>query len=302
MDDLRQTDLSREWCAAIDMFRAYLATERTLSEHTVSAYMSDVTAFAAHVGGAPGVVLPTTVRRYFGHLVERGLSRRTMARKMSALRAFYQVQARSAGTPESPVAAMRAPRLGNRLPTFLYVEEMFHLLAAPDVTTPLGIRDRALLEFLYASGCRIAECVALEAADIRVAAGAVRVIGKGNRERIVLYGAAAESALRSYLERARPALAGQGENALFVNSRGTRLTDRSVRRMIDRYVQQAAIGKHATPHAFRHSFATHMLEGGADLRVVQELLGHQSLSSTQIYTHTAREHLLRVYEAAHPRA
>ncbi len=302
MDDSLQTDLSREWCAAIDMFRAYLTTERTLSEHTVSAYMNDVTAFAAHVGGAPGIVAPTAIRHYLGHLVERGLSRRTMARKMSALRAFYRAQARSAEAPGSPAAAVRAPRLGNRLPTFLYVEEMFHLLAAPDVATPLGMRDLALLEFLYASGCRIAECVALEAADIRLDAGAVRVIGKGNRERIVLYGAAAQSALRSYLERARPVLAGRDENALFVNSRGTRLTDRSVRRMIDRYVQQAAIGKHATPHTFRHSFATHMLEGGADLRVVQELLGHQSLSSTQIYTHTATEHLLRVYEAAHPRA
>ncbi len=302
MDDSLKIELPWEWQAAIDAFDEYLNTERVVSRHTVSAYLNDVASFAAHVGSAPAAVTPTVIRHYLGHLMELGLSRSTMARKLSAIRTFYRFEVRSARLQGSPAVAVRAPRMARRLPAFLYVEEMTHLLAAPDVTKPLGMRDRALLEFLYASGCRIAECVGLEAADIRVSAGAVRVIGKGNRERIVLYGTAAQLALRSYLEYARPVLAKRDEDALFVNSRGTRLTDRSVRRMIDRYVQQAAVGKHVTPHAFRHSFATHLLEGGADLRIVQELLGHQSLSSTQIYTHTAKDHLLRVYEATHPRA
>ncbi len=302
MDDLLQTALSGEWQAAIAAFAVYLSAERALSPLTVTAYRNDLTSFAAYVGNSPGIVTVSMIRHYLGQLMERGLSRRTTARKMSALRVFYRFQVRTAGLQGSPAAAVKAPRLGARLPTFLYVEEMNHLLAAPDVSTPLGKRDRALLEFLYASGVRIAECVALEVADIRVSTGAVRVIGKGNRERIVLYGGAAQLALRTYLEQARPLLARGDEGALFVNRRGTRLTDRSVRRMIDHHVQQAAVGKHVTPHTFRHSFATHLLEGGADLRVVQELLGHQSLSSTQIYTHTAKEHLLRVYEATHPRA
>ncbi len=302
MDDSLKTELPWEWQAAIEAFDAYLNMERVVSQHTVSAYLNDVASFAAHVRSAPSAVTPTVIRHYLGHLMELGLSRSTMARKLSAIRTFYRFEVRSGRLQGSPAVAVRAPRMGRRLPAFLYVEEMIHLLAAPDVTKPLGMRDRALLEFLYASGCRIAECVALEVADIRVSAGAVRVIGKGNRERIVLYGTAAQLALRSYLEHARPVLAKRNEDALFVNSRGTRLTDRSVRRMIDRYVQQSAVGKHVTPHTFRHSFATHLLEGGADLRVVQELLGHRSLSSTQIYTHTAKEHLLRVYEATHPRA
>lgn len=297
-----QMQLSEEWEKNIHDFTLHLDVERNLSRHTVSAYICDVLSFAVWCQTAPSQVTPIMIRQYLAQLVEKELSKRSIARHMSALRSFYRFMRLLKGLQVSPIEAIRSPRLDKKLPSFLYVDEIFQLLRAPDCTQPLGIRDRAILEFLYASGVRVAECVALDLADLRMDSGLVSVIGKGNRERIVLYGSGAKMALRSYIDHARPSLAKVDEVALFVNHRGSRLSDRSVRRIVDRYVQQIALIKHITPHSFRHTFATHLLEGGADLRVVQELLGHQSLSSTQIYTHTAKEHLMRVYELSHPRA
>lgn len=303
---LEQNDpLVSEWERCIKSFRVHLEVERNLSARTLVAYMSDLgqfVSFACAAGWSPAGVAPAHVRRYMAGLMERGLGRRSVARKMSALRTLYRYLARAGDVDASPAGAVKSPRLERRLPAFLYVDEMFQLLSLPDEGTLLGLRDRALLEMLYATGVRVSECVSLDTDDLAMAVQAVSVIGKGDRERIVLYGSAARDALRRYLEKARPALARPDERALFVNRLGTRLTDRSVRRMVGAYVDRLAMTKRVSPHTFRHTFATHLLEGGADLRVVQELLGHSSLSSTQIYTHTAREHLLRVYEAAHPRA
>lgn len=294
-----------EWEQCIQAFRVHLEVERNLSAHTVAAYLSDLgqfVSFAREAGWRPAGVAPSHIRKYMAGLMERGIGRRSVARKMSALRTLYRYLARTGEVEASPAGAVKSPRIERRLPSFLYVDEMFQLLSLPDEGSFLGMRDRALLEFLYATGVRVSECVSLDADDLSTALPVIRVIGKGDRERIVIYGEGARAALCRYLADARPALAGPGERALFVNRLGTRLTDRSVRRMVSTYVDRLAMAKHVSPHTFRHTFATHLLEGGADLRVVQELLGHSSLSSTQIYTHTAREHLLRVYEAAHPRA
>ncbi|WP_342767152.1 tyrosine recombinase XerC [Sulfoacidibacillus thermotolerans] len=297
-----QAQLQVDWQRALHAFAQYLEVERNLSGHTVSAYVHDVFAFAIWVGDLPFNVTATIIRKYLAQLVDRKLSKRSIARQMSALRSFYRFLRTVEGAKIAAVESVRSPRLEKRLPSFLYVDEMLELLNAPDLSQPLGIRDRAILEFLYASGVRVAECVALDVSDLRVESGLVSVIGKGNRERIVLFGTDAKNAMRNYLQLSRPKLLRKEERALFLNHRGTRLSDRSVRRIVDRYVQQVALSKNVTPHTFRHTFATHLLEGGADLRVVQELLGHQSLSSTQIYTHTAKEHLMRVYELSHPRA
>ena len=292
------------WDAFIERFRRYLDVERNYSAHTIAAYMADLasfSAFAAGLGRDPEDVTVQDIRRYAGSLLEQGFERRSIARRLSAIRSFYRYAMRDRASGTSPAAAVRAPRLERRLPGFLYPDEVFALLRLPDAGTPGGARDGALLEFLYATGVRVSECVAVDVADVRLSAGVLRVLGKGAKERLVLFGEEAAHRLEGYLA-VRPVLAAQGERALFVNRRGTRLTDRSVRRIVAGYVDRLALAKHVTPHTLRHTFATHLLEGGADLRTVQELLGHESLTSTQIYTHTAKEHLIRVYEAAHPRA
>ncbi len=292
--------VSTVWDAWLEEFEMHLAVGN-LSKHTVMAYLADVNEFAKAVSVSPDLVTQAAIRKFLGELMQRGASRRTMARKMSAIRTFYRFCVKTQKIEKTP-ADLSSPRLDHRLPEFMYVEEVLQLLSLPNLNRPLGVRDRALLEFLYASGVRVSEAVALDYDRVRLLDQAVSVIGKGNRERIVLYGEFARRALNQYLTDVRPKLAKPTERGLFVNHRGTRLTDRSVRRIVDQYVNEMSLAKHVTPHTFRHTFATHLLEGGADLRVVQELLGHQSLSSTQIYTHTAREHLMRVYESTHPRA
>ncbi len=290
------------WDEMIHGFLRSLAVEKNYSTHTIEAYRKDLHSFRDYVAGDPIHVTPHMIRTYLGKIYDKKLSKQTMARQLSAIRMFYRFMMRTKKMTTSPAEHLHGPRLEKRLPSFLYVEEMNELLSAPDLAQPLGQRDRAILELLYATGIRISECVQLNVNDIQGSTGILYVVGKGNKERVVLYGQSAKNALDDYLSHSRPSLARNGEQALFVNHLGTRLSDRSVRRIIDKYVQMVALHKHISPHTFRHSFATHMLEGGADLRVVQELLGHESLSSTQIYTHTAREHLAKVYESAHPRA
>lgn len=284
----------------LESFRRHLEGERNLSSHTVRAYLGDVGDFSEYVRQVGESVSPALVRRYMAELLKRGVSRRSVTRKLSALRSFYRYGLDASEV--SPATAIRAPKLDKRLPKFLDVDQMFRLLSADVRPGPLGLRDRALLEFLYAAGVRVAECVQMDLEDLRMDLLSVRVFGKGGKERVVLFGNSAAQALARYLSHGRPRLAAEAERAVFVNHRGARLTDRSVRRIVDRQVARAALGVRISPHAFRHTFATHLLETGADLRVVQELLGHASLSSTQIYTHTAVEHLMRVYESAHPRA
>lgn len=297
-----EVELSAAWEEAIQTLIDYLQVEKNASDHTVTAYTHDLRDFAVVVQLAPDSVTPLVIRQYLAKLVEKKVSRRTIARKLSSLRTFYRALSRTRSKAHTPAQWVRSPKLERKLPDFLYIDEMLALLSLPDLQTMAGIRDRALLELLYGTGLRVAECASLQVVDVGRQQGALRVLGKGKRERIVLYGEHAAAALTDYLKRSRPLLASAETTLLFVNQRGGPLTDRSIRRIVERYAKLLGTTKHVSPHTLRHTFATHLLEGGADLRAVQELLGHRSLSTTQIYTHTAKEHLLRVYEASHPRA
>lgn len=287
-------------------FRAYLQIEKNASPHTIEAYQRDIAAFQEAVLQRQDLdwdeVTPWHVRAYLAHLHESGYSRRTVARKLSALRAFFRFLHREGRVAHTPFEGVATPKLEKRLPVFLDEDEIARLLALPDPAHPLGLRDRALLETLYATGMRVSELCALDVTALDLSVGTVLVYGKGAKERYVLLGSHAIEALRRYLRDGRPKLAAPGETRLFVNWRGGPLSTRSVRRIVAKYVEQAALTKRVSPHTFRHSFATHLLNAGADLRAVQELLGHASISSTQVYTHVTRQRLRRVYDDAHPRA
>jgi integrase/recombinase XerC len=234
-------------------------------------------------------------------------ARKTLARKVSCLRSLFQFMVREGIIEKNPARAVSTPKLEKKVPKFLYIEEAQKLMEAPSLEEPLGIRDRAILEVLYASGIRVSECMGIKLQDVDLTVGMARVLGKGAKERIVLLGRKACESIQLYLDKSRPLLLKEqkntsNESALFLNYRGEPLSVRSVRRIVDKYMTQVAGQLSISPHVLRHTFATHLLDEGADLRVVQELLGHVSLSSTQIYTHTTKEKLLRVYMSAHPRA
>jgi integrase/recombinase XerC len=289
----------------IDAYLRTLEGERNASSHTLAAYARDLRAFAAFLRrqGVSGwdQVGPEVARRYVVEL-DRRYSRSSIARQLSALRGFFRFLYREGAVPRNPLDLVGPPRRPRRLPQFLTPEEVRAVLAAPDLTTPLGVRDRALLEVLYATGMRVGELVGLRLADLQWE-GEIRVLGKGRRERIVLLTTAAVEALHRYLTRARPHLVGpRRTDAVFVNARGGPLTDRGVRLIVLRAIRRAALARRVSPHVLRHTFATHLLDGGADLRTVQDLLGHASLRTTQIYTHVSRDWLKRVYDRAHPRA
>ncbi|MDQ7844231.1 MAG: tyrosine recombinase [Armatimonadota bacterium] len=286
-------------------FLRALDGERGLSPHTLAAYRRDVIRLLRFVRSlgvtAWGGVTTPVVRRYVAHL-DRRYARTAVARQLSALRTLFRYLYREGKVSRNPFALVSAPKRTRRLPSFLSSAEIAALLSAPDPETPLGLRDRALLEVLYATGLRVGELVALPVAGA-AASDELRVVGKGRRERVVLMGAAAREALRRYLEAGRPALVrGRDPGTLFLNARGGPLTDRGVRLIVDRHIRAAALGRRISPHALRHTFATHLLDGGADLRSVQELLGHANLATTQIYTHVSRDWLKRVHARAHPRA
>lgn len=296
-------------------FLSGLTLERNASPETVRAYARDLAQFlevARRRLGAlptPAQVRPDDVRAYLGELHARRLARVTMARKLAAVRSFFRHLCRRGVLEESPAEQVRAPKVPKRLPTHLTVEAVTALLEAPDPAREVGVRDRALLELLYATGCRCAEITGLDTGDVRLPEGRARVRGKGDKERVVLFGGPARDALSAYLsvrERWRVGARRRGvlgdDDPLFCNSRGTRLSDRSVRRLVSRHVRSAALAAGVTPHALRHSFATHLLDQGADLRDIQELLGHASLRTTQKYTHVSARKLMEVYDASHPKA
>jgi len=293
----------------IDSYMQYLQVEKHASEHTLDHYFSDIEQFVDFMLDEGytsfAEVSHIAIRTFVGRMA-RDRAKTTIARKISALRSLYEFLLREGHVEKNPAKQLNLPKLEQRLPNFLYIEEAKRLMEAPDVSTPLGLRDKALLEILYASGVRVSECVGLDIADLDLSLGSALVLGKGRKERYVLFGTEALKALTRYLQEARPLLFrngdGQETSALFLNHRGSRLTDRSVRRIVDKYVLQVAGIQKISPHVLRHTFATHLLDHGADLRVIQELLGHSSLSTTQIYTHTTREQLERVYHKAHPRA
>jgi len=293
----------------IDAFIEYLRSARRVSDHTLRGYASDLGQCAAFLREGFAVETwqaaePAMLRRYLAALHAQEYERTSIARKLSALRSLYKFLCRR-GAERDPTTGIRAPRARSRLPAFLYPEEIRDLLAAPP-DTPLGLRDRALLETLYATGMRASEIVGLDLGQVVSGAREFRIKGKGGRERIVLVGSYAARALEEYLVKGRPALLGgksrSDERAAFLNRNGTRLTDRGLRRMVHRYVMRTSARRGISPHALRHTFATHLLEAGADLRTVQELLGHARLGTTQIYTHVTRTRLKEIYDRAHPRA
>ncbi|MBU0573489.1 MAG: tyrosine recombinase XerC [Candidatus Margulisbacteria bacterium] len=288
-------------------FITEISTERNLSPHTVKNYAIDIRKFLGFIKDknvAPGQVDRVIAREYLYSLEGEGFSRRSLARKISSLRTFYRFLRREAKMGQNPFELISTPKLPGRLPNFLTEKEISALL---DVSlrdpSPAGLRNRAILELLYGAGMRVSELVGLNLSDLDLDGGEVRVFGKGSKERITLLGRYAAGALQDYLKNGRPHLAGRNSGrALFLNRFGTRFTERSVERQIRDLPKKAGVAKNITPHTLRHTFATHLLSRGADLRTVQELLGHASLSTTQIYTHVTKEKMKSVYNEAHPRA
>jgi tyrosine recombinase XerC len=292
--------------ALIDEFVAFVRVERNLSPRTVAAYASDLAGYAVFLERAdihPFDADHRVLRSYLADLDRARYARRTVARRLSAVRAFYRYLADRAYVASSPATVLSTPKIPARLPELVPADVLGRLLDAPDVTTDAGLRDRAILELLYASGLRISELTGLDVDDIDFGQGAVRAMGKGSKERIVPLHPLALERIHAYLRDARPHLDnGRAGSALFLNRLGTRLGADGARRMLHRYLDSLEVALDLTPHSLRHTFATHLLENGADLRTVQELLGHVALSTTQIYTHLSTKHLREVHKGAHPRA
>ena len=289
-------------------FQRWLEVEKGYSGHTVSGYLADLQEFLKHIGEDEKVWAVSSIHiRSFVVGLHGKNSSSSVARKLSTLRTFFKYLKREKIVEADPVAPITGPKIGNKIPSFLTVDEVFLLLEEPGQKDRFMLRDKAILEFLYSTGIRVAELVSRNISDLDFAAEVVSVRGKGNKERLVPIGRHAGAAVKAWLEqrdqlmRERAKRGRQVEKeALFLNGRGSRLTVRSVERLVKAYSQRCGIHQTVTPHALRHSFATHLLEMGADLRSVQELLGHSSLSSTQRYTHLNLDHLTEVYDKAHP--
>jgi integrase/recombinase XerC len=293
----------------LDQFLAYLRVTKNASPNTCKSYAEDVTQFIAYLDDlgvkSPEDITPSVVRGFIGSRPE--LSRSTRARKVASLRSFFMFLVHRGVMAASPASGLRTPKQDQRLPKYLRPDEIGALMAAPQAVCTdenLVLRDTALLEMLYASGMRVGELVDLDVADVDLEQSIATVIGKGDKQRIVLLGEKAQNAAVAYLKTGRPQLVigARPCRAMFVNYRGARLSDRGVRKLFDKYCAHASATLKITPHVLRHSFATHLLAGGADLRVVQELLGHASVATTQIYTHVTPERLQEVYSKAHPLA
>jgi len=285
----------------------HLELERSISPLTVRNYTGDIQGFLDFLGNngidSLDKVSRSTMRLYLGWLHEQGIVRASISRKLSALRSLYRYLARENLVDAEPLSTLSSPKLEKRLPTFLTHEEMAWLIEAPDTSTPYGLRDRAILELLYAAGVRVSEIVALDLKDIDLGSRQIRVWGKGSKERMVLMGRPAAEALKLYLDLGRIRLEGKAyTQAVFLNRFGERIAVRRIQHIIKKYARQAGLEMRVFPHIMRHTFATHLLDGGADLRVVQDLLGHARLSSTQIYTHVTQSQIRRNYLAAHPRS
>jgi integrase/recombinase XerC len=289
-------------------FLRHLSTERNLSPHTVRAYGGDLDRFIEFVGGQGKLLTPEVnvalVRRFLSKLHTEAYQKSSMARMLACLRTFYDYFLRQGGVDLNPVRQVRTPRLDKKLPSFLDEDEIRRLLEATTGDSFTDRRDRALLETLYGGGLRVSEATGLDLADLQLDQGFALIRGKGGKERLAPLGTGATRSIEEYLpERAvRAEKLMSGVDALFINKNGTRLNVRSVRRILDRRVSVAGLRKAITPHTLRHSFATHLLNRGADLRAVQELLGHANLTTTQIYTHVTTHRLKEVYDQAHPRA
>ncbi len=291
-------------------FREFLNSERNYSEHTVRAYMSDLLEFSGFLkekGFSPASdkfdyfsVDEITIRAYLGWLYARKNSKASVSRKLASIRTFFEFLLREGVIKKNSAKLVPTPRGEKRLPALLTVDEVFILLDREYINNALGSRDKAMLELLYSSGLRVSELVGINLSDINLTDSLVKVLGKGGKERIVPFGSKALDAVKLYISK-RKELKPSGD-FLFANSRGGRITSRSVARIVKRYVSMSKIPKSVSPHVLRHAFATHLLGSGADLRAIQEMLGHRSLSTTQRYTHTSIEKIMEIYDKTHPRA
>lgn len=295
-------DSNQHW---LGRFLRYLASERQLSPHTLDNYQRDLQKLlqfmAVHSPDQFTALQTADIRRFTAELHRDELSARSIARILSTLRTFFKFLHREGVVSHNPALGVQAPKAARKLPEPLAVDNISQLLEIPDDGSALVARDRAILELFYSSGLRLSELTGLDMLDIDLADASLRVLGKGSKERMLPIGRKAIKALRRWLER-RPQLANSEERALFVSSRGRRLSERSVQARLDHWGKHQGIGAHIHPHKLRHSFASHMLESSGDLRAVQDLLGHEDISTTQVYTHLDFQHLMSVYEKAHPRA
>ncbi len=288
-------------------FTRYLEGERKASKYTVRNYENDIRPFIAFAAkrdvSSPDAVDRLLIRAYLGSLLVEKYSKRSIARKLSALRSFYRFLNIMGYASKNAVASATSPKLDRRLPDFLPEDSTTRLLEAPDTATPLGVRDRAIVETIYAAGLRVSEAVGLNTYDINMKEREMRVMGKGSKERITIIGELAKHWLGEYIKSVRPGILKKKQNAaLFLNHNGQRLTVRAVQLIVKRYSKLAGLPEGTHTHTLRHTYATHMLDGGADLRVVQELMGHASLSTTQIYMHVTQAQARKVYLSAHPLA
>ncbi len=295
---------------AIQAFLRYLEKEKRYSAHTVQAYGTDLEQFIDFLveergkRDSPriGEVTREEIRLFLGGLVRRGMSKRSVARKLASLRAFFGYLTRTGGIRSNPAATLVSPKLEKPLPAFLREEEILEALEGIVGDSARGVRDRAILELFYGTGMRLSELVGLNIGDIHLTTGTVRVYGKGGKERVLPVGRKAGNALRTYLLHRGEFRPEQKNQALFLNRYGNRISARGVQLLVHRWLRRVSEKKRLSPHVLRHTFATHLLDRGADLEAVKELLGHASLSTTQVYTHLTMDHLRKVYRQAHPRA
>jgi len=312
--------------AALAEYLHYLALEKNASAHTVKSYREDLTQavdfFRTKLGGQDNVQRLTArhMRAYAAWLHDQGYAKTTIARRIAAVRSWCRFLCRQGTLTANPAEGLRGPRQDKKLPHFLGTDALAQLVAAPSADGPLGLRDRALFETLYSAGLRVSELTGLDIADLDLDAGIATIRGKGRRERLAIFGQPATEALRAWLEVRGTVLKSEVRSqksevrsqdighrtsdmgAVFLNKRGGRLTSRSVGRLLEKYLAQTGLDPRTSPHSLRHSFATHLLDNGADIRGVQELLGHRSLGTTQIYTHVTTQRLQDSYQKAHPRA
>jgi integrase/recombinase XerD len=292
----------------LQTFIHYLSVERGLAQNTLFSYERDITQYLEFLGKAGILSLKDSskvhISNYLMKLKQLGRASATLSRTMVSIRAFYQFLVRERMLDHDPSLHMETPKLEKRLPKVMTVQEVETLLEAPQTSSPNGMRDKAMLEVLYATGIRVSELISLDLQSVNLGMGFIRCIGKGSKERIIPLGRIASQYLSTYIESMRPKLLkkSKAEEALFVNHLGTRITRQGFWKIIKRYAMEANILKEITPHTLRHSFATHLLENGADLRAVQEMLGHADISTTQIYTHVTRSKMKEVYDRTHPRA
>ncbi len=295
---------------ALASFLKYLIDEKNASEHTTKAYRDDLSQainyFRTQLGKDAGIkqVSTRTIRGFLAHLHEQGLSKSTISRRLAAVRSWFKYLCRQSALTISPAEGVRGPKKDRKLPKFLTEETTDKILHSPEQDEQSGPRDQAILETIYSAGLRVSECVQLNLDDVNLDDNVLLIRGKGKKERLAFLGDTAQKAIAAWLEERNKLLHAKGKEteAVFINKFGTRLTTRSVGRLLAKYLRQLGLSGQASPHTLRHSFATHLLDRGAEIRSVQELLGHRSLTTTQIYTHLTTQRLQESYKKAHPRA